>query len=61
MNRATKVLPGIYLINGSADANGLEYSVARIMGEWVVQDSRGREVSRHLTKADAVGSVEVTA
>ena len=61
MSATQKLAPGIYLITGSRDADGQEYSAFRhIDGYWAVADSRGREVSRHASKWDAIRSVEVT-
>lgn len=58
----TKLAPGIYLANGTQDADGKPYCIwNRIGGDWVVSDSRNREVSTHFTKSDALASVEVAA
>lgn len=61
MSATQKLEPGFYLITGSRDADGKEYSAIRRNGYWIVVDSRGREVSRHFSKQDAIQSVEVTA
>lgn len=63
MNATQRLAPGLYLIQGSADGDGQEYHLYRNCDHpdmnWVVADSRGRFVSRHFTKGDAVQSVEV--
>lgn len=57
----TQLAIGLYLIPGSSDGDGNPYTVFRLLGSesWVVQDSRGRVVSKHFTRHDAVKSVEV--
>lgn len=58
MRTTTTIAPGIYLIDGTKDADGQPYCVwHRIGGDWVISDSRNREVSTHPTKADALGSI----
>lgn len=66
MTKTTKIARGVYAINGSHDKDGKPYRVEYVgtggNGHgWQVTDSRGRDVSWHETKSDAVASVEVTA
>src|SRR4051794_27749402 len=67
----TRIVAGVYEVNGSADADGKPYRIVRegdtmpgdVMGGigWIVRDSRGRVVSSHFTRRDAVASVEADA
>lgn len=62
MPKTERLDTGVYLINGTSDADGNRYQVAQRTygagtGEWIVFDSRGRVVSTHPTKADAIGSM----
>jgi hypothetical protein len=63
----TRITAGVYEINGTSDADGKPYRVEYVgtggHGHgWQVVDSRGRDVSWHEHKSDAVASmVEVGA
>lgn len=56
--RTTRVVAGVYEINGTADRDGKPYRAERSGSVWLVTNSRGGRVSLHATLADAVGSVE---
>ena len=70
-SKTTRVVAGVYEINGSLDRDGRPYRAERANPfdfggnpnavRWNVTDSRGRVVSRHATKGDAVASVDVEA
>lgn len=71
--KTRRIESGWYEIVGSKDGYGQPYRVDHVDWRnllsaplsssrryWAVRDSRGREVSQHFTKRDAVASVEVT-
>jgi len=66
--RTHKISPGVYEVLGTTDADDKPYRVVKGLSQygrsnmsggllWSVEDSRGRFVSSHFTKAGAIESL----